>query len=110
MFNGKPLKFCKSIKYLGHVITDTLEDNGDVMRQATSIYARVKLIINTLKSVLKMLNVINTKHIYIKLLYLRLCCNYTKQVIINPRWHMIIHLECFFNVDRFFNVSDEMNQ
>ena len=37
MLNGKPLKLCKSQKYLSHVITDTLDDNDDVMRQTASI-------------------------------------------------------------------------
>ena len=49
MLNGKPLKLCKSIKYLGYVITDTFKDNNDVMRQTASIYARGNMIINTFK-------------------------------------------------------------
>ena len=43
------LNFVNKKKYLRQVITDTLEDNNDVMRQTASIYAHGNMIINTFK-------------------------------------------------------------
>lgn len=47
MLNGKPLQYCKSFRYLGHIVNDNLNDNEDIMRQTSSIYARGNMIINT---------------------------------------------------------------
>ena len=37
--NGEDIKEVKSIKYLGHFITDSLDDNDDIMRQCRQLYA-----------------------------------------------------------------------
>ena len=95
MLNGKLLKFCKSIKYLGHVITDTLEENYDVMRQTASIYARRNMIINTFLSyVLKGLNVIDIEHISRTFILSSYGVTTLKQFITNLTWGIILHLEC----------------
>ena len=110
LLNGKPLKFCKSIKYLGHVITDTLEDNDDVMRQTASIYARGNMIINTFKFCTDEVKC-NLYKTYISNFYTtQLWCNYTKAVYHKFKMAYNNTFRMFFNLDRLCSVSGEMNQ
>ena len=110
LLNGKPLKFCKSIKYLGHVITDTLEDNDDVMKQTASIYARGNMIINTFKFCTDEVKC-NLYKTYISNFYTtQLWCNYTKAVYHKFKMAYNNTFRMFFNLDRLCSVSGEMNQ
>ena len=43
--SGQDLSVCNSTKYLGHIITDTLEDDTDMYRQRRMLYAQANTLI-----------------------------------------------------------------
>ena len=42
--NKQPLKFCNTFKYLGYIITSTMDDSLDISKQMRSIYARSNML------------------------------------------------------------------
>ena len=43
--SGHVLKTCSQVKYLGHVITDTLSDDEDILRQSRMLYVQANVLI-----------------------------------------------------------------
>ena len=43
--SGQALSVCNSTKYLGHIITDTLEDDEDMFRQRRALYIQANMLV-----------------------------------------------------------------
>ena len=43
--NGKKLIECEEVKYLGHIITNTLRDDKDILRQRCVLYAQGNMLV-----------------------------------------------------------------
>lgn len=109
LLNGKPLKYCESFRYLGHVINDKLNDNEDIMRQTSSIYARGNMLINTFNfctdNVKCML--FNT---YISNFYMTyLWCTYNNEPFHKFRMAYNNTFRTLFKLDRLCSISGELH-
>ena len=42
---GSPIKFANQLKYLGHVVTDSISDDDDILREVKNLFVRINALL-----------------------------------------------------------------
>ena len=79
--SGAPLVFINEYKYLGHIITDTLTDDHDMLKQTRSLYARANMLIRRFSSARHMTKCLLFNSFCTPIYGCQLWCRYNAQTV-----------------------------
>ena len=81
ILSGEVLEYVHNFKYLGHIITDNLSDNDDIMREVKSLYCRGNLLIRKFKHVGMDIKCALFKAYCFSMYTAALWCNFTQGIL-----------------------------
>ena len=104
--DGHPLKYVNEVRYLGHIITDKLKDDVDIVRELRKSYTRINILARRFVGVLRWLNLGCSEAIFVFFFYgVALWKNYTKGSLNTLRscYHKCVKI--FFGYPKFHSVT-----